>query len=196
MARWLPVTLWLAALVCVAASPAAPRAATDPSTGRAAGLDTRRSLCPTGRHPVQVDDPHLAGFWKAAAAFDRARYGFSPLPTTGDVILEHHPEKGSAVIHTCQVSNRAYQTIHFRLDGGSGRWIGEQQSFRSGRTFEDDDAGTVLEELILDYETEPVAGFPLNRLNILYRGPVSEGTGPSASPTLEEALLLLRRWGF
>ena len=196
MARWLPVTFWLAALACAAASPAPPRAANDPSTGRVAGPDTRRSVCPTDRHPVQVDDPRLAGFWNAAAVFDRARYGFSPLPTTGDVILEHHPNEGSAVIHTCQLSDRAYRTIHFRLGGGEGRWIGEQQSFRSGRTFEDGDAGTVLEELILDYETEPVAGFPLNRLNILHRGPVSEGAGPSASPTLEETLLLLRGWGF
>ena len=63
------------------------------------------------------------------------------------------------MIHTCQLSDRAYRTIHFRLGGGEGRWIGEQQSFRSGRTFEDGDAGTVLEELILDYETEPVAGY-------------------------------------
>ena len=194
--RRLPVTLWLAALACAPTGPAAPRAATMPTTSHAARPSTWGSVCPASRHPIQVDNPRLAGFWNAAAAFDRAGYGFSPLPATGDVILEHHPDEGSAVIHTCQLSDRAYRTIHFRLGRGEARWVGKQQSFRSGRTFEDGDAGTVLEELILDYETEPVAGFPLNRLNILYRGPVSEGAGPSALPTLEETFLLLRRWGF
>ena len=191
MAKRLPIGLWLAALACAVTGPAA-RAATDPPTGP----DIRTSVCPASRRPIPVGDPRLAGLWSAAAAFDRAGHGFSPLPATGDVILEQHPDAGSAVIHTCQPSSRAYRTIHFRVDRSEARWIGEQQSFRSGRTFEDSDAGTVLEELILDYETEPIAGFPLNRLNILYRGPVTEKAGPSASPSLEQARLLLRRWGF
>ncbi len=195
MAKRLPIGLWLAALACAVTGPAA-RAATDPPTRQATGPDMRTSVCPASRHPIPVGDPHLAGFWTAAVAFDRAGHGFSPLPAIGDVILEQHPDAGSAVIHTCQPSSRAYRTIHFRVDRGEARWIGEQQSFRSGRTFEDGDAGTVLEELVLDYETEPVAGFPLNRLNILYRGPVTEKAGPSASPSLEDARLLLRRWGF
>lgn len=142
-----------------------------------------------------MGDPRLTGFWKAAGVFDRAGHGFSPLPAAGDVILERHLGEGTAVIHTCQLSNRAYRTIHFRLDRDEARWIGEQQSFRSGRTFEDHDAGTVLEELILDYEIEAVAAFPLNQLNILYRGPATNDAGRSASPSQEQARLLLRRWG-
>ncbi|HEY0207177.1 MAG TPA: hypothetical protein VGC15_23865 [Acetobacteraceae bacterium] len=195
-AKRLSVTLWIAVLACAPTGPTAPRAATDPPTRRATGQNMRTSACPAGRRPIPVADPQLAGFWTAAATFDRAGHGFSPLPATGDVILEQHPAKEFAVIHTCQPSSRAYRTIHFRLGRGEARWIGEQQSFRSGRTFENSDAGTVLEELILDYEIEPVAGFPLNRLNILYRGPVTGKAGPSASPSLEHARLLLRRWGF
>ena len=162
----------------------------------AAGPELSRSQCPASRSPVPVEDPRLTRFWTAAASFDRTRHGFSVLPVTGEVVFEHHPDAGSAVIHTCQGADRVYRTVHFRLAGDSPRWIGEQQSFRSGRTFEDKEAGTLLEELILDYETEPVAGFPLNRLNILYRGPPSARPGWAVSPSRDQARRMLRRWGF
>jgi len=187
---------WLIAMALILAASPPARSEGGPPDDPAVLPEIWRSACPRSRGPVRVDDPRLARLWEAAAVFGRARQGFSPLPVTGDVVFEHRPDEGAAVIHTCQRSDRAYRTIHFRLAQGSVRWIGEQQSFRSGRNFEDRYAGTLQEEIVLDYEIEPVAGFPLNQLNILYRGPATGRGGPPASPSQEEARRLLREWGF
>ncbi|RYH14350.1 MAG: hypothetical protein EON57_00645 [Alphaproteobacteria bacterium] len=74
--------------------------------------------------------------------------------------------------------------------------MGEQQSFRSGRTFEDADAGTLAEEITLDYEIAPVAGFPVGRLNLHYRGLVAGGAGQFATLSREQARAILDGWGF
>ena len=190
------VTLWLVASALVPVGPPATRAAAASSADAVVPPGMAHSACPASRRPVRVDDPRLAELWRVAAGFDRARHGFSVLPRTGAVILEEHPRDGSAVIHTCQMADRVYRTIHFRGSRGAVRWVGEQQAYRSGRTYEDRFAGTLQEEIVLDYEIEPVAGFPLNRLNIQYRGPATGGAAPPASPSPEQAWLLLRAWGF
>lgn len=154
------------------------------------------SSCPQERDPVPVNDPRLVQYWAAATAFSRTQYGFSALPTSGDVMWESHPSEGYAVLQTCQLNNRVYRTIHFRLDAGPIRWIGEQQVFRSGRTYEHWDAGNLLEELVFDFEIERVAGFPLNQINIVYHGPDGNLANRSKPISLDEAHTILRTWGF
>ena len=43
---------------------------------------------------VSVQDPRVQSLLKAATAFDRAAYGFSPLPVSGDVDFESRPRSG------------------------------------------------------------------------------------------------------
>jgi hypothetical protein len=49
---------------------------------------------------VSMDDERIQPLLKAAARFDRARHGFSPIPKFGDVDFESRPGNGyDAMLH-------------------------------------------------------------------------------------------------
>jgi hypothetical protein len=99
---------------------------------------------------VSVADPRVQPLFKAAAAFDRASYGFSPLPTNGNVYLE--TSSGSnydAMLHLYEKTSR---TIAFRKKASGWIWIGEQESFTGPRMYKTVD-GTFQEQVVLNFET-------------------------------------------
>jgi hypothetical protein len=76
---------------------------------------------------VSVSDQRVQSLLKAAADFDRASYGFSPLPTSGRVSLEPKPSSGyDAMLH---LGGKTSRTIAFRKNTSGYFWIGEQEMF-------------------------------------------------------------------
>src|SRR6516165_10852677 len=76
---------------------------------------------------VSVSDPRVQPLLKAATAFDRAAYGFSPLPTSGNVHLESRPRTGyDAMLH---LGGNISRTIAFRKNTSGYSWIGSPMNF-------------------------------------------------------------------
>jgi hypothetical protein len=147
---------------------------------------------------VRMDDPRIGPMLEAASAFDRAAYGFSPIPADADVRLERSRGKSyDAMLHFYGKTSR---TIAFRKTEAGYRWIGEQEIFQGPREYETDD-GRFHEEISLTCEIEHVSGYPTNKLNILYVGDDPRLLGGSGSTwrddlTLEEVTPILREWGY
>ena len=152
---------------------------------------------------VAVDDKQLSPLWSAAKTFDRSRYGFTPLPKAGQVGLEINSEPSGydAMLHigddNYDALHRAepYRTIAFRKKGAGFVWIGEQQSFRGPREFDTPD-GRFHEQIVLNYEIEYVSGYPLNKLDVTYRGPDKTLEQHYPSLTLEQVRPILSKWGY
>ena len=116
---------------------------------------------------VEVGDPLLKPMWQAAETFDREAYGFSSLPTTGDIRLEEHSRSAyDTMIHIYAKTSR---TIAFRRTPAGYRWIHEQESFQGPRQYTSVD-GTFNEQIVLTFEVEPVAGPSTNQLSVSYWG--------------------------
>jgi hypothetical protein len=141
---------------------------------------------------VSLDDTRVQLLLKAAAAFDRAAYGFSPLPTSGNVRLESKPRAGyDAMLH---LGGKTSRIIAFRKDAPGYSWIGEQEVFTGPKMFKSVD-GTFHEAVTLTFENEHVSGVPLNRLNVSYRGEDPRLVG-RVNLSLIDVKPILREWGY
>jgi hypothetical protein len=141
---------------------------------------------------VSVDDTRVQPLLKAAAAFDRAAYGFSSLPTSGDVHLEAKPRAGyDAMLH---LGGKTSRTIAFRKNASGYSWIGEQEIFEGPKMYKSVD-GTFHEEVTLTFEKEHVSGVPLNRLNVAYMGE-DPRLGGRVDLSLSDVKPILREWGY
>ena len=141
---------------------------------------------------VPVSDPRVQALFKAAAQFDRAQYGFSPLPSSGYVRLEKRPRAGyDAMIH---IEGRSSRTIAFRKSGAESIWIAEQEIFQGPREYKTVD-GTFKEEICLTYEIRHVSGVPLNQLSVTYSGP-DDRLANRPNLTLADVKPILKEWGF
>lgn len=147
------------------------------------------------RTELEVRDARLVPLWTAAASFDRSRYGFLPLPTSGRVFWEHIA--GGAyddMLHLGETQRRTSRTIAFRRVPGGYRWLGEQQTFRGRDDYMTVD-GREREQLSLTYEEERISGVPLGRLVIRYAGSDVQMMKNDAL-TLHEIRPLLEKWGY
>jgi hypothetical protein len=82
---------------------------------------------------VSVSDRRVQSLLKAAADFDRASCGFSPLPTRGRVSLEWKPRSGyDAMLH---LGGKTIRTIAFRKNAAGFLWIGEQEIFEGPKMY-------------------------------------------------------------
>jgi hypothetical protein len=150
------------------------------------------AACEIFPESVSVSDPRVQSLFKAAAAFDRASYGFSPLPTSGNVHLESRPRAGyDAMLH---LGGKTSRTIALRKNGSNYFWIGEQETFEGPKMYKTVD-GTFHEEVVLTFEKEHVSGFPLNRLNVLYHGE-DPGLAGRMDLSLSDVKPILRKWGY
>jgi hypothetical protein len=141
---------------------------------------------------VPVSDPRVQSLLKAATAFDRAAYGFSPLPTGGNVRLESRPRSSyDAMLH---VGGKTRRTIAFRKNASGYFWIGEQEIFQGPKEYKSVD-GTFREEVTLTYEKEHGSGFPLNRLNVSYAGEDPRLAG-RLDLSLSDVKPILKNWGY
>jgi len=141
---------------------------------------------------VVVSDARVQPLLKAAAAFDRTKYGFSPLPASGRVRLESTPRAGyDAMLH---LGGKTSRTIGFRKNASGYFWIGEQEIFHGPRTYTSVD-GTFQEQITLTFEKEHVSGVPLNRLSIFYTGEDSRLAGHSDLSS-KDVKPILHEWGY
>jgi hypothetical protein len=141
---------------------------------------------------VSVSDQRLQSLLKAAADFDRASYGFSPLPTSGRVSLEPKPRSGyDAMLH---LGGKTSRTIAFRKNTSGYFWIGEQEMFEGPKMYKSVD-GTFHEEVTLTFEKEHVSGVPLNKLNVSYMGEDSRLAG-RVDLSLRDVRPILKEWGY
>ena len=141
---------------------------------------------------VSVSDQRVQSLLKAAADFDRASYGFSPLPTSGHVSLEPKPRSGyDAMLH---LGGKTSRTIAFRKNTSGYSWIGEQEMFEGPKMYKSVD-GTFHEEVTLTFEKEHVSGVPLNKLNVSYMGEDSRLAG-RVDLSLRDVRPILKEWGY
>jgi len=139
-----------------------------------------------------MDDPRIQPLLKAAAKFDRAAYGFTPIPNVAEVRWESRPTSTyDAMLHIAAKTSR---TIAFRRAGSGYRWIGDQEIFHGPRMYKTVD-GTFNEEFTFTYEVESVSGFPTNQLNISYSGENSRFLEPKHL-TLADVRPTLHEWGY
>jgi hypothetical protein len=142
---------------------------------------------------VSVNDHRIEPLWNAARSFDRAKYGFSPLPQSGTVGWEYRPRANyDAMLHIYRKTSR---TIAFRKTSSGFRWIGEQEIFQGPKTFKTPD-GDEKEQIVLDYNVEAVSGTPLNRLVIQYDGEDRRLSRGYDSLTLNDVAPILKEWGY
>ncbi len=151
---------------------------------------------------VEMSDPELQPMLKAAASFDRAAFGFSPIPKKADVRLELRTglwlERwlvGSlpydAMLHIYAKTSR---TIAFRKTDEGYRWIGEQEVFQGPQQFTNVD-GTFYERVFLSYEVEEVAGYLTNVLRVSYFGE-DPRLAHRHNLTLDDVNPILKEWGY
>ncbi len=141
---------------------------------------------------VSMDDPRIQPLLKAAAKFDRAAYGFTPIPKVAEVRWESKPMSTyDAMLH---ISSKTSRTIAFRKTDDGYRWIGDQETFQGPGMYKTVD-GTFHEEFTLTYEIESVSGVAKNQLNITYRGENSRFLWPKRL-TLSDVKPTLRAWGY
>lgn len=139
-----------------------------------------------------MDDPQVQRLVIAAKSFDRTAYGFSPIPKQADVRLELRPTgRYDAMLH---ITTKTVRTIAFRKENGDYVWIGDQETFSGPKTYRTVD-GTFHEAITLTYETQNVSGYPLNQLNVTYRGEEPRLAGRS-NLTLAEVKPTLKEWGY
>ncbi len=145
---------------------------------------------------VNVADPQVQLALRAAAEFDREKYGFFPLPTQGEVFWEDGHKAYDVMLHLYGKTSR---TISFRKTDQGYQWIGEQEIFTGLKEYTTVD-GTALEEICLTFETAQISGSPLNQLAISYNGPdprLLKGQNLwNSQLKLEDIQPILKEWGY
>jgi hypothetical protein len=144
-----------------------------------------------------MGDPALRPY-ASMYSVDRRQYGFTPIPSAGQVSVEGKSSRGGydAMLH---FGGNPSRTIAFRWDGRAYQWLGEQEIFEGPRMFETPD-GHFHEHVAITFYKEVVDG-ELQGLKIDYSGP-EEGLTmprperPNWSLTLAEVNPLLEKWGF
>jgi hypothetical protein len=121
--------------------------------------------------PVSLSDPKIAPMLAAIAAVDRSSLGFTPITANADILLETPVHSGphsayDAMLHIYGVTSR---TIAFRKIPDGYRWIAEQETYTGPRQYRTVD-GDFSEQIVVDYQVEPLDGVPVNRINITYYG--------------------------
>jgi hypothetical protein len=141
---------------------------------------------------VAMDDPRIQPLLKAAASFDRASYGFTPIPAFAEVRFESRPtQRYDAMLH---IDSKTSRTIAFRKTRDDYKWTGEQEIFRGPKQYKTVD-GTSYEEITLTYEIESISGYPTNQLNISYNGEDPRLEFPKKL-TLPLVRPILTEWGY
>ncbi|MDQ6767207.1 MAG: hypothetical protein M3Z41_05315 [Candidatus Eremiobacteraeota bacterium] len=141
---------------------------------------------------VLMNDDRVQPLLKAAATFDRTRYGFTPIPQEATALLESVPNDGyDAMLH---INSKTARTIAFRKTSTGYAWIGEQEVFRGPKRYTTPN-GTFNEAISLTYEIANVAGVPPNQLNIAYYGQ-DPRLARVRTLTLKIIKPIVREWGY
>jgi len=138
---------------------------------------------------VKMGDPKLKPFISMYKV-NRKKLGFTPIPKQADVSIE--TRSGSSYDVMLHIDAATSRTVAFKKVGNSYKWIGEQEIHTGPGTYTTPD-GTFNEQITITYETAPVSGFPMNKINVTY-----DGNNPvlSSKPnlTLKDVLPTLKKW--
>jgi len=148
--------------------------------------------------PVTLSDPSMAPILKAIGAVDRAKLGFTPVPLDVEVRVDtidrahwnrsYPPPVWDVMVHIYAATHR---TIAFQKTADGLRWISEQETHFGPKDYTDQD-GTRQEHLVVEYQTAPVNGVPLNQVCVSYSGRDPQLTGREL--TLEQIKPVLEQW--
>ena len=120
---------------------------------------------------------------------DRASLGFTPVTTNADIKLELASGRAyDAMLHVYGATPR---TISFRKTESGYSWTGEQEVYQGPKWHQTVD-GTFREDIVIEYQTEPVNGIPTNQLYIRYTG--SDTNLTQREFTLAEVSPILEKW--
>ena len=138
---------------------------------------------------VSLTDARVEPLLKAMDEIDRTTLGFTPVTTNAHISLELR-SSGSydAMLHVYGTTSR---TIAFRKTPSGYRWISEQEIYE-GPKWEQTVDGTFRESIVIEYQTEPVNGVPVNQLSIRYSGGDTNLVGREL--TLAQARSILEKW--
>jgi len=140
---------------------------------------------------VSPSDPRVIPLIQAAASFDRATYGFTPIPTNGDIRLESRPRPNyDAMLHFYGDTSR---TIAFRKTPSGFKWIEEQEIFTGPNLYTNVD-GVFYEEICLTFGMESSAGYSTKKLHVDYWGDDSRLTSNRLNLTLAQARPIIEEW--
>jgi hypothetical protein len=146
-----------------------------------------------GSTRARLEDTRVKPYLDAASRSNRVTLGFSPLPATGDVRVEVPRFKTHYDVMLHIDGARISRTVDFLLVNGQPVWSGEQETHRSGRTFESVD-GEIPEQLVLSYSTVQGSGTPLGGY-VSYWGPDEKLTERSRAPlSPQEARQIWTAW--
>ena len=138
---------------------------------------------------VKMGDPKLKPF-SSMYKVNRKKLGFTPIPKQADVRIE--TRSGAAYDAMLHIYAGTSRTVDFKKVGNSYVWIGEQEIHTGPGTYTTPD-GTFNEQITITYETAPVSGFPMNKINVSY-----DGNDPvlSSKPnlTLKDVSPTLKKW--
>jgi hypothetical protein len=140
---------------------------------------------------TSLTDPRVIPMIQAAATFDRATYGFTPIPTNGFVYLEGHSRAGyDAMLHFNGDTSR---TIAFQKIPTGYKWIEEQEIFTGPNLYTNVD-GIFHEEICLTYGIRSVSGYSTNKLHVEYWGDDSRLASNRYDLTLSQIKPILAEW--
>jgi len=140
---------------------------------------------------MSVSDLRVVPMIQAAESFDRAAYGFTPIPTNGLVYLESRATKNyDTMLHFYGETSR---TIAFRKTASGYRWIAEQETFTGPNLYTNVD-GVFHEEITLTYDIESVSGYPTNKLHVEYWGDDARLATNSYDLRLAQVRPILAEW--
>lgn len=150
---------------------------------------------------VKMNDKRLIPLFEAMKEVRRDTLGFSAIDSNSEIRLETAngsffsrfflPTKNYDVM--LHIDGKTSMTIAFKKVGNDKyAWIGEQETYYGKRNYTTVD-GTFKEEIMIDYDKIPIAGWETNKINIEYNGPDSTITPPNKL-TLAEAQQMIKKW--
>ena len=158
------------------------------------GLITLVAFSSCWLKPIDYHDKKLAPYLKAISKVQHLRdsLGFSTISEKAKISLEGKSNTYDAMVHIYQ--SISSWTIAFKKNNNEYVWIGEPEIFNGPKQFETTD-GTTNETITLNYDAEPISGFPLDTLSVIYYGPDSSHASQK-SISLSEARRLIKKWEF
>ena len=94
------------------------------------------------------------------------------------------------------ITAKTVRTIAFQKENGNYVWIGDQEDFEGPKKYKTVD-GIFNEAITLTYETQSISGsgYPVNQLNVTYRGEDPRLEAPKHL-TLVAVKPMLKEWGY
>ena len=128
----------------------------------------------------------------AISRVDRRSLGFTTIAPDDSIRIEWGPRHGYDVM--LHIGGKTARTVAFRRTPSGYDWIGEQEIFEGPSKYKTPD-GVFNESITITFETVPISGHPLSKIDVDYSGEDPE-LSHVAQLTLDRARPWLKRWGY